>query len=91
MGRGWYFVENKWWWSKFLGIYLNITDVQIFQGSIKSETAVHRCTKKTFLKSFKKFTEKQLYMCLCLNRVVGIQPATLFKKRSFFPVSSAKW
>ena len=62
---------------------------------IKSEAAIHGCTiRKAVLKSFKNFTEKHLSMSLFLNKVAGLHPEFLFKKRllyTCFPVSFAKY
>ena len=47
--------------------------------SIKSETVVHRFTKKAVLKSFKKFTEKHLYIGLQLH--LKKDPVQVFSNR----------
>ena len=46
------------------------------------------------LKNFAKFTGKHLWQSLCFNKVAGLRPATLFKKRPWhrcFPVNFAKF
>ena len=50
--------------------------------------------KKGVLRNFKKFTGKHLCQCLFLNKVAGLSPATLLKKRLWhrcFPVNLAKF
>ena len=50
--------------------------------------------KKLFFKSFAKFTEKILCQGLFFNKVTGLRPANLLKKRIWhrcFPVSFAKF
>ena len=47
-----------------------------------------------FLRNFAKFTEKNLCQSLLFNKVAGLRPATLFKKRPWhrcFPVNFAKF
>ena len=47
-----------------------------------------------FLRNFEKFTEKNLCQSLLFNKVAGLRPATLFKKRPWhrcFPVNFAKF
>ena len=49
--------------------------------------------KKCVLRSFAKFTVKHLCQSLFFNKVAGLRPATLFKKRPWhrcFPVNFAK-
>ena len=52
-----------------------------------------RCSlKKDILKNFAKFTRKYLYQSLFFNKVAGLRPATLLKKRLWqkcFPVNFA--
>ena len=54
-----------------------------------------RCSiKKGVLRDFAKFTGKHLYESLFLNKVIGLEPATLLKKRLWhrcFPVNLAKF
>ena len=48
-----------------------------------------RCSiKEDVLKNCAKFTIKHLYQSLSFNKVVGLRPATLFKKRLCFCTSS---
>ena len=50
--------------------------------------------KKGVLRNFVKFTGKHLCQGLFFNKVAGLRPATLFKKRPwqrFFPVNFAKF
>ena len=53
------------------------------------------CTvKKGVLRNFAKFTGKHLCQSLFLNKVAGLTPATLLKKRLWhrcFPVNFAKF
>ena len=55
----------------------------------------HRCSvRKRVLRNFAKFTGKHLRQSLSFNRVAGLRPATLLKKRprhSCFPVNFAKF
>ena len=54
-----------------------------------------RCSvKKAFLTNFAKFTEKHLCQSLFFNKVAGLRPATLFKRRLWhkcFPVNFPKF
>ena len=54
-----------------------------------------RCSiKKVVLKNFAKFTGKHLCQSLVFNKVAGLRPATLLKKRlrhRCFPVNFAKF
>ena len=54
-----------------------------------------RCSvKKGVLRNFTKFTGKHLCQSLFFNKVPGLRPATLLKKRPwhrYFPVNSAKF
>ena len=50
--------------------------------------------KKGFLRNFAKFTGKHLCQSLFLNKVAGLRPATLLKKRLWhrcFPVNFVKF
>ena len=50
--------------------------------------------KKGFLRKFAKFTGKHLRQSLFFNKVAGLRPATLLKKRFWrtcFPMNSAKF
>ena len=53
--------------------------VKFSRYSIKSEIVVHRFTKEAVLKSFKKFTEKHLFMSLQLH--LKIDPVQVFSNR----------
>ena len=60
-----------------------------------SEAVARRCSvKNIFLEISPKFTGKHLCQSLFLNKVAGLRPATLLKKRLLhkcFPVNSAKF
>ena len=60
-----------------------------------SEAVVRRCSmKKYVLKNSSKFTGKQLCQSLFFNKVAGLRPATLLKKRlshRCFPVNCPKF
>ena len=50
--------------------------------------------KSGVFKNFPKFIGKHLYQCLFFNKVAGLRPATLLKKRlwhSCFPLNFAKF
>ena len=50
--------------------------------------------KKVVLKNFLKFTRKNLYQSLFFNKVAGLRPANLLKKRLWnrvFPVNSGEF
>ena len=50
--------------------------------------------EKSILKNFAKFARKYLCQSLCFNKVTGLRPSTLLKKRLWhrcFPVSFAKF
>ena len=52
------------------------------------------CVRKGVLRSFAKFTRKNLCQSLFLNKVAGLIPATLLKKRlwcRYFSINSAKF
>ena len=54
----------------------------IVQSSVYCRSSHRRCSvKKGFLKNFAKFTRKHLCWSLFLNKVAGLSPATLLKKR----------
>ena len=53
----------------------------------------NRGSKRGTLKDFAKFTGKHLYQSLFFNKVAGLRPATLLKKRLWhrcFPVNFVK-
>ena len=60
-----------------------------------TEAVVRRCSvKKGVLKNFTKFTGKHLCQSLFFNKVAGLRPATLLKKRLWhrcFPVNFVKF
>ena len=61
----------------------------------KLEAVARRCSvRKGILRNFAKFTGKRLCQSLLFNKVVGLRPATLFKKRlghRCSPVNLAKF
>ena len=61
----------------------------------KDRNSHQRCfMKKGVLRNFKKFTGKRLCQSLFLNKVAGLKPATLLKKRLWhrcFPVNFLKF
>ena len=61
----------------------------------KSRSSHRRCSvRKGVLRNFAKFTEKHLYQSLFFNKVAGLRPTTLFKKRLWhrcLPVSFVKF
>ena len=63
------------------------------KGSERSSRPEVFCKKGVF-RNFAKFTGKHLYQSLFFNKVVGLRPATLLKKRLWhgcFPVNFAKF
>ena len=51
-----------------------------------------RCSLwKGVLRNFAKFTGKRLRQSLFINKLAGLRPATLLKKRKCFPVNFAKF
>ena len=68
-----------------------IISCQTFQ----MQNSHRRCSiKKDVLRNFAKFTGEHLYQSLFFNKVAGLGPATLLKKRLFhrcFPVNFAKY
>ena len=63
--------------------------------SIPFKSSHQRCSmKKGVLRNFTKFTEKHLCQSLFFNKVAGLRPATLLKKRLWhrcFPVNFVKF
>ena len=59
---------------------------------MKNDLCSHqRCTvRKVFFRNFTKFTGKHLCQSLFLNKVAGLRPPTLFKKR-LWPVNFVKF
>ena len=68
---------------------------QISRGAATSRSSHQRCSmKKGVLRNFTKFTGKHLCQSLLFNKVAGLRPATLLKKRLWhrcFPVNFAKF
>ena len=66
-----------------------------FRGICIYRSSHQRCSmKKGVLRNFTKFTGKQLCQSLFFNKVAGLRPATLLKKRlwhSCFPVNFVKF
>ena len=62
---------------------------------VRARSSHQRCSvKKGVLRNFTKFTGKQLCLSLFFNKVAGLRPASLFKKRlrhRCFPVNFAKF
>ena len=67
----------------------------VFMNYLHFRNSHRKCSvKKLFLKIFAKFTGKHLCQSLFLNKIAGLRPATLLKKRPWhrsFPVSFAKF
>ena len=62
--------------------------------TITQEAVVQVLCKKGALRNFAKFTGKHLCQSLFFNKVAGLRPATLLKKRFWhmrFPVNFAKF
>ena len=61
---------------------------------IPSRSSQQKCSmKKCVLRNFTKFTGKHFYKSLFFNKVAGLRPATLFKKKTLrrrFPVKFVK-
>ena len=82
-GRGWYFLQNQLWWTKFSGVYLNhdwwsnFPDIQL-----KPEAAVYRRTRKRLLWRVLKNSQKNTHAWVF---------ATLFKKKDPLQVFSCKF
>ena len=57
---------------------------QVFNKIRGSDSQVY--CKKAVLKSFKHFTEKNLYTSLFWNKVTGLQPQTSFLKKALVQV-----
>ena len=62
---------------------------------ITNRSSQQRCSvKKGVLRNFTKFTGKHLCQCLFFNKVAGLRPASLLKKRFWhrcFPVNFLKF
>ena len=85
----------------FLGAMVMITEktnptfsFYPFLTNLYKEACLEVFCKKSVLKNFAKFTGKHLCQSLFLNKVAGLGPATLFKKRLWhrcFPVNFMKF
>ena len=79
----------------YLSVLLYVQHLLPHHHCYYSEAVVRRCAiKKGVLRNFGKFTGKHLWRSLFFNKVVGLRPATLFKKRLWhkcFPMSFAKF
>ena len=61
---------------------------------IKNRSSHQRCSIRGVIRNFTKFTRKHLCQSLFFNKVAGLRPATLLKKRlwrRYFPVNFAKF
>ena len=69
--------------------------VNYFCKKVPFRSSHHRCSvRKGVLRNFAKFTGKHLWQSLFFNKVAGLRPATLLKKRFWhrcFPVNFAKF
>ena len=76
--------KSKWNEGKWVSLRLS-----------KARSSHRRCSvRKGILKNFAKFTGKHLCQSLFFNKVTGLRPATLLKKRLWhrcFPVNFAKF
>ena len=71
----------KFWYKSFLGVSYWSDDKEESYPNF-SEAVVRRCSvKKGILKNFAKLIGKHLYQGLFLNKVAGLRPVTLLKKR----------
>ena len=72
----------------------NISDLYSYYQRQNYRSNHRRCSvRKGVLRNFGKFTEKRLCQGLFFNKVAGLRPATLFKKRLWhrcFPVNFVK-
>ena len=67
--------------------------LSLFLGTCRSSSPGVLCKKSVF-RNFAKFTGKHLYQSLFFNKVAGLNPATLLKKRPwhmYFPVNFVKF
>ena len=65
-----------------------------FQGLVFFRSSHRRCFIEKVVKNFSKFTGKDLYQSLFFNKVAGLRPGTLLKKRLWqrcFPVNFEKF
>ena len=79
----------------YLSVLLYIQHLLPHHHCYYSEAVVRRCSiKKGVLRNFAKFTGKHLCQSLFFNKVAGLRPASLLKKRHWhgcFPVNFAKF
>ena len=79
--------------KKLFAVVLNTIDSE-FQISMNRNSRLEVFCKKGVLRNFTKFTGKYLCQSLFFNKVAGLRPATLLKKRLWhrcFPVHFAKF
>ena len=66
----------------YLSVLLYIQHLLSHHHCYYSEAVVRRCsTKKDYLRNFAKFTRKYMWLSLFFNKVAGLRPASLLKKR----------
>ena len=79
----------------YLSVLLYIQHLLPHHYCYYSEAVARRCSMiKAVLRNFAKFTGKHLCHSLFLNKVVGLRPATLLKRRLWhrcFPVNFVKF
>ena len=79
----------------YLSILLYIQHLLPHHHCYYSEAVVRRCSiKKGVLRNFAKFTGKHLCQSLFFDKIAGLRPATLLKKRLWhrrFPLNFAKF
>ena len=87
-GKYGHFLRNNYY-------YFFLKHLFVFMNYLHFRNSHRKCSvKKVFLKIFAKFTGKHLCQSLFLNKIAGLRPATLLKKRPWhrcFPVSFAKF
>ena len=79
---------------KFLCLFNHFLLEQKLFGTINRSSRPEVFCEKAVLRNFAKFTGKYLWQSLFFNKVDGLGPATLFKKRlrqRCFPVNAAKF
>ena len=73
---------------------LTDTELKIFHFTRQKQPPEVFCNKKSVLRNIAKFTGKYLCQSLFFNKVAGLRPVTLLKKRlwhRYFPVNFAKF
>ena len=79
----------------YLSVLLYIQHLLPHHHCYYSEAVVRRCSiKKGVLRNFAKFTGKHLCQSLFFDKIAGLRPATLLKKRLWhrrFPLNFAKF